>query len=506
MNCSNCGTKIKESAKLCTICGAPVALEDNIGTQMLVHHQQERQSIELEYTTRTRKFAHSKNWIVYIGTTFILIAVLGCIICTKFIKVEKIDDNINLGNKYLQEGKYEEVKDYFDKTIYVDNNRVGTYIDIDDYYRELEETWHGAVQVFSKGYIKTRNSDSKKKLNELKEKISGNTPGNIANGGKVARQGEWIYYSNYAEKLNLFKIKADGTSKARLNNVESRYINVIDDWIYYVEPDGIYKIHIDGSDRTKLKDANSYKKIVINLIDDNSANVDGKSYSDLINNSKFSILTLNVNNNKLYYTVDLGLVSDIDPNGIIVSCSTDGTEEKVLCTFKDKVNSSQGEKGVNPAGCMVWGNCIYYCNVYDEISQPLFRVKIDGTENSWFNEATIMGMAASDNYIYYINYNIYDMSQSGIYKVSEDLKEKVKFKVEDISNIEAINVFRDYIYYSCGSDLYRMKKDGNDKIKLYHVDNCPNIHWINVVKDWIYFGADFKSGEHYSFKIKTNET
>ncbi|GIM30468.1 hypothetical protein CPJCM30710_31340 [Clostridium polyendosporum] len=505
MNCSNCGAEIKEGTKLCTICGVAVDLEENIGEQILMQHQQEKQSIESKDTIKKRKFVHKKNWIICIITTITLIVVLECIIFTKFIKVEKIKENIDLGNKYLQEGKDEEAKNYFNKAIHIDNNRVDTYIDIGDYYRELEGTWYEAVQVFSKGYIETKNKDLKKKLYELKEKMSGNTPGNIANGGRVARQGEWIYYSNYAEKLNLFKIKADETDKTRLNNEQSQYINVVDDWIYYVEPDGIYKIHTDGSNRTKLKDANSYKQVVINLIDDNSTTIDGKNYKDLISNSKFSIITLNVVHNKLYYTVDLGLMSDMDPSGIIVSSNIDGTEEKVLCSFNDNIKSSQGEKGVNPAGCMVLGNWIYYYNIYDEVSWPLFRIKTDGTENSWFNEAVIMGMAASDNYIYYINYNVYDMSQSGIYKVSEDLKENVKFKVGDITNIGAINVFRDYIYYSYGNDLYRMKKDGSDKIRLYNAENCPKIFWINVIEDWIYFGADFKSGEHYLFKLKMDE-
>jgi len=70
--------------------------------------------------------------------------------------------------------------------------------------------------------------------NDAVVKIAGNTSGNIANWGFVAQQGEWIYYCNSDEKL--YKVKTDGSSKTLIpiSDDEPRYINVVNDWIFYL--------------------------------------------------------------------------------------------------------------------------------------------------------------------------------------------------------------------------------------------------------------------------------
>ena len=41
----------------------------------------------------------------------------------------------------------------------------------------------------------------------------GNTAGNIINGGIVAIQGDWIYYSNQSDDGKLYTVKTDGSKK-----------------------------------------------------------------------------------------------------------------------------------------------------------------------------------------------------------------------------------------------------------------------------------------------------
>ena len=98
--------------------------------------------------------------------------------------------------------------------------------------------------------------------------ITGNTTGNISNGGLAARQGEWIYYSNSDDGEKIYKIKTDGSEREKINDDYSGFINVVGDWIYYSNQDDagkIYKIKTDGSGREKINDDYSW---FINVVGD----------------------------------------------------------------------------------------------------------------------------------------------------------------------------------------------------------------------------------------------
>ena len=85
----------------------------------------------------------------------------------------------------------------------------------------------------------------------------GNTVGNIVNEGVVAKQGEWIYYSNSGDKGTLYKERTNGTDKQKISDEVCFCINVVGEWIYYRNnSDGgkLYKIRIDGTERTKMLD------------------------------------------------------------------------------------------------------------------------------------------------------------------------------------------------------------------------------------------------------------
>ena len=87
---------------------------------------------------------------------------------------------------------------------------------------------------------------------EPEEEIRGNSVGNIANGGLVARQGDWIYYRNSSDGYKLYKVKTDGSGREKINDDSSWFINVVGDWIYYVNADDgykLYKVKTDGSGR-----------------------------------------------------------------------------------------------------------------------------------------------------------------------------------------------------------------------------------------------------------------
>ena len=62
--------------------------------------------------------------------------------------------------------------------------------------------------------------------------MTGNSLGNIINGGIAAQAENWIYYrSSDGEKI--YKIRTDGSGREKINNDSSWEINVVGDWIYY---------------------------------------------------------------------------------------------------------------------------------------------------------------------------------------------------------------------------------------------------------------------------------
>ena len=99
----------------------------------------------------------------------------------------------------------------------------------------------------------------------------GNTPSNLANGGWVAAQGDWIYYFRSVGQgtaAAVEKMKTDGTAQATVfqNPDQNSYIDGLslgdDGWFYYTthpcQPGDVagtlHRVRLDGSSSMKLAD------------------------------------------------------------------------------------------------------------------------------------------------------------------------------------------------------------------------------------------------------------
>jgi hypothetical protein len=64
---------------------------------------------------------------------------------------------------------------------------------------------------------------------------------------------DWIYYVNEDDGNSLFKIKADGTGRTRLNSSDSTIIDILGDWLYYhnnSDESKVYRVKIDGTENS----------------------------------------------------------------------------------------------------------------------------------------------------------------------------------------------------------------------------------------------------------------
>ncbi|MCL2488020.1 MAG: DUF5050 domain-containing protein [Oscillospiraceae bacterium] len=275
----------------------------------------------------------------------------------------------------------------------------------------------------------------------------GNTPGNLMHGGLAAIQGDWIYYSNGRDEGRLYRMKADGSDKQKINNDHSLYINVVGDWIYYCNrSDGyggsLYRIKIDGSSRQQV----SYG---------------GCSY-------------INVVDDWIYYAYDNLYRRKIDGSN-----EQKLSDDNPFCWYINVVDD--------------W---IYYCNRNDE-EMGTYRIKIDGSDkqklnNDWLEYINVVG-----DWIYYNNPDdgiIYRMTTNG-----DD-----KQIVGNATLSSNINVVGDWIYYTegfwytGGSCPYRIKTDGSNRQKL----SDDWVASINVVGDWIYCLAEVNWDECNLYRMK----
>ena len=245
--------------------------------------------------------------------------------------------------------------------------------------------------------------------------VRGNTTGNIANGGYAAYSDGWIYYitMHRAETGGysgmLYKIRNDGSEKTALNVNDAFYINVIGDWIYYMDWQryAIYKVRTDGSQNTQV--------------------------------SSHYITGFNVVDDWIYY---------ID-SGRIFKMRTDGSEDT-------KLNDAEFCRNIN-----VVGNWIYYISGDgNSNTNYIYRMRTDGSQNTQINDTGSDHINVVGDWIYYnSNYN-----DNGMYKMRTDGSENIKLNDDDNYYI---NIVGDWVYYinddSGSMRMYKMRTDGTEQ-------------------------------------------
>ncbi len=277
----------------------------------------------------------------------------------------------------------------------------------------------------------------------VEDQTRGNTVGNIVNEGIAAKCGEWIYYSNLADGGRLYKVKEDDTGREKLNDDDSKYINVVDEWIYYqnkTDGDKLYKIKTDGTGRSVLVD-------------------------DICG-------SINVVGGWVYYTAgDVRQHQRIRP---------DGTGREVVnddCSYELNVVAGH----------------FYYGNLLD--GQKLYSMRIDGVNKTALSNEPAYWINADEGWVYYVNTQ---GEKWNIYKVRTNGEEETKLNDDHSMNVNVDNGWIYYINCSDNDKLYRIKLDGSEKTKV-----CDDtITQMNIIGEWIYYS----SGPDYLGKVKTDGT
>lgn len=285
----------------------------------------------------------------------------------------------------------------------------------------------------------------------------GNTPSNSSQWGRVAAQGNWIYYSNENYNYYLYKMRKDGSEKQILTKCVALGINVVGEWIYYTNGDtqgdgGLYKIRIDGSQKTKISTEINY--------------------------------FVHVANGWIYTSNPFG-----DRN--IYRMKVDGTEKTLICS--DSCNNIH-----------VVGNWIYYTNTSDNL---LYKICTDGSKKrALHNDFRADNITVEGNTI--VATDMYDYL-----KINTDGSGFISYKGNNAQK-SFINACNGWIYYlehnytsdgKVSSAFYKMRYDTSRKTKILDINfkNSAN-YFINIAGDWLYFLNEDDNG--YLYRIKTDGT
>ena len=87
----------------------------------------------------------------------------------------------------------------------------------------------------------------------------GITNGNSNNGGRVAYNSNYVFFSDFH---GIYRIEKATNNIRKISDDFGRSLNVLEDGIIYLSNDGIYRMYFDGSNAIKLSDFLSWQAIV----------------------------------------------------------------------------------------------------------------------------------------------------------------------------------------------------------------------------------------------------
>lgn len=312
----------------------------------------------------------------------------------------------------------------------------------------------------------TKDSEKVNKIVEEKEdEKKGNLNGNLVNGGAIAYQGEWLYFSLEG---SLYKSKLDGSEVKKIYTVEENdgdiaNINIVNDKLYFsagnIDRGGLYRIKKDGSSVKKLisdTEGGIRKKVYVvgkQIYYDQEYMLkrdgDGSDKKKIIEERQNSTNSFSISDGYIYYCG-----KNLNDDYCIYKMTLDGSQKEEIC--EGNIYNINVEDG--------W---IYYIdNQNRNRFHNLCRMKTDGTETQEILDKNIISYNIKDEWIYYI------LSENGediFGKIKIDGTENQKFNL-DISEIHAyygLYIIEDWIYYMDDNVIKRIKQDGSEQQIVY---------------------------------------
>ena len=285
----------------------------------------------------------------------------------------------------------------------------------------------------------------------------GNTNGNIKQMGYAVESDGWIYYNGFGGAQgdcdqSLSKKRVDDTEIQKLSNRLAYQINVVGDYVYYIneEPGPIYKTNKNNGVTTKLESRRCSNLIVVGHTiffrreyqDLYKMNCDGKFKTKIVSD----ILEFSVYEKMIYYTsITDKCMYRVDFNG--------KNKEKVSDSYAMEIN--------------IENDRIYYIDFDDS---NLYTLKLDGSDKKVLDTGRCSNLNLYQGVLYYcyLDNNKFPL-QPYLVRMNVDGSNKVRLIAGNIVNI---NVLNDFIVYrqvtekaGLEAGLYKIDLDGKNQVK-----------------------------------------
>ena len=279
------------------------------------------------------------------------------------------------------------------------------------------------------------------------ESATGNTAGNLNNGGYFCEADGRVYFANVYDNNALYSMNPDETDMRKLNNGSVSSINAAGKYLYYAMTSGSGNSGENGLGYLR-QTSGIYR-----------SNLKGKSVVSL---DRCHIVSMQLCGNYLYYEkYDNDAGTSLD---------------KILINKKDKQTVAKGI--INP-NCFVNGR-IYYNGTAEDHYLHALDVSTDRSSVVW--QGNIWNPIVQDGYVYYMD--VSENYRLCRYSLSADT-------VEVLTNerIDMFNVYGTYIYYQVSSAdtpaLKRMMIDGSAQETVQE----GVFQNINITSSYVYFNG-----------------
>ncbi len=293
---------------------------------------------------------------------------------------------------------------------------------------------------------------------------TGNTAGNLYNGGLFCEYDGYIYFANPNDYNQLYRMDENGENLQKIHSDKPKYLNMYNDYIYYVRfnhnsgQEVVFRGNVFGVYRLSL-----------------SENTAEELYEDLVD-------SLTLSGNKLYFQS----YNDED----LIEVKSIGIDGKKL----EKVSTD------DYLPLSVYNGEIYYSNV--SYNHNIVKIDVDNNMPITVKEGNYYMPIVEENILYYIDV------EAGYKLMKENLDTGVS---EILSEDKCINynVSTKYgiIYYQCENDetdhrLMMMDLDGGNAT-LVEKGDFSNIH---ITKNYTYYYKIIVGGESQLYYVETGKT
>ncbi|WP_164219045.1 DUF6612 family protein [Virgibacillus sp. YIM 98842] len=283
---------------------------------------------------------------------------------------------------------------------------------------------------------------------EVIDENPGNSSANLMNGGNWATDGEWIYFSLNGE--GLIKQKPDGSERQQLLENDVSHINVMDEWLFFIDrnqENKVYKMKTDGSERKQITDTFTENLVVVDDWIYFTAVTDTPTgetpvyriRTDLTEQERLldDAFQFAVSQGYLFFQTEYsGNISYLDLHDI--------ETEPVMYG------------GIQAKSFSVSDGWLYYESSNDDY---IYRLSLDNGQTDQLTEAGSQGFNADGNLIFYRNIE----DDSSLYRYNADTGENDKL---DEGEVTVMHIVDEYLYYTKATTSmtpvgYRVPVDGN---------------------------------------------